>query len=261
MEYIVIKISGSLTDHPQQLDAISSLVVQLSAHGDRVCVIHGGGKQINELSHRLGISPVQIEGRRVTDSSTLEVLKYTVGGAVNKNIVQNLRTYGIKAMGMTGADAHLTTAHRRAPLNINGTEIDFGLVGEIDSVDISILEQLTGSDVVPVIGCLTWSPYDGILNINADTFANSIAVALKASKMIILMEPESVRGADGTSIGKLSHSDFQTGKSEGWITEGMVPKLKTAFEALKGGVPIVRIGNPMGILEQKFTQLIMEDEK
>lgn len=261
MEYIVIKISGSLTDHPHQLDAISGLVRQYQSDGKAACIIHGGGKQINELSLRLGLSPVQIEGRRVTDIHTLEVLKYTVGGAVNRNIVQNLRSHGISGIGMTGVDAGLTTAHCRAPLQIGGRDIDFGLVGEIDAVDTSIIEKLSLAGVVPVIGCLTWSPNEGILNINADTFANCIAVALKASTMVILMEPESVRGADGRAIARLSSSDFQAGKAEGWITEGMVPKLKTAFEALQSGVPCVRIGNPTGVLAQRYTELITEADR
>lgn len=249
------KLSGNLVDSPAQLKALGHLIASAQAQGDRVIVVHGGGKQVNALSKALDVPVTQIQGRRVTDARTIEVLTHTIAGSVNLNIVSALRSVDVRAMGLTGVDANITTASRRPPLPINGVPTDFGLVAELDSVDVSSLSILLDHGIVPVIGCLTWSPDHGILNINADTFANRIALAANADALTLLMEPDQVWGADGTPLGTLSEQECEVGIREGWISEGMLPKLSAGFSALSAGIRSVVLGSPTGLLTGKSTTL------
>ncbi|MEN9840096.1 MAG: acetylglutamate kinase, partial [Bacteroidota bacterium] len=138
---------------------------------------------------------------------------------------------------------------------IDGVETDFQLVGELDSVNPSILHTLISAGVVPVIACLTWSDEHGYLNINADTFAIAIANALSADELVFLMEPEAVLDAQKSPISRLTKTDFLDGVSQGWITDGMRPKLETGFNALESGIKSVTLTNPAGLAAQKGTTL------
>lgn len=258
MEYQVLKISGGLTDDVLQMNALAQTVKQLIAEGKMPVIVHGGGKQINALSAKLDVEVRQVEGRRITSQDDLEVLLYTVGGAVNRGLVSLLRGVGIRSVGLTGIDAHLTTAHRRAPLTIHGQEVDFGLVGEMDTVDPEIIHHLAQKGIVCVLGCLTWSANEGPLNINADTFAIGLAEALRAQTLVFFMEPEALWDANKQSLPSISEKGFQEGVSAGWIKDGMIPKLQTGFKALKK-VPNmkVKMTNPVGLLQGKGTEFIL----
>ncbi|HAC16261.1 MAG TPA: acetylglutamate kinase [Bacteroidetes bacterium] len=258
MEPVIFKISGSLTDSPVQMEAITSMIVEKREHGGFPMIVHGGGKQINELSKKLGVEVIQHEGRRVTDHPTLEILSYTIGGSINRGIVAKLRSVNIPAVGLTGVDGFMTTASRRPPIEIQKHLIDFGLVGEISEIDPTLIEILLKNAFVPVIGCLTWSKNEGILNINADTFSNKLAHAVGATEMIMFMDVDAVLDSDKHPISELTYDEFLRGKKEGWIRDGMIPKLDTGFDSLKNGVPIVRIGSPQGFLSGISTQLIGE---
>ena len=199
---------------------------------------------------------IQHEGRRVTDQPTLEILSYTIGGSINRDIVAKLRSVNIPAVGLTGVDGFMTTASRRSPIEIQNEMIDFGLVGEISDFDPTLIKILLNNGFVPVIGCLTWSKNEGILNINADTFSNKLASAVGAKEMIMFMDVDAVLDADKRPITELTYDGFLEGKREGWIRDGMIPKLETGFDSLKKGVPIVRIGSPQGYLSGISTKLI-----
>jgi acetylglutamate kinase len=204
---------------------------------------------------QLGIPVMQVAGRRITTPETMDVLLKTVGGSLNRGLVSDLRSRGLSAIGLTGADGGITTSHKRPPLVIDGVETDFQLVGELDVVDPSILHTLISAGVVPVIACLTWSEEHGYLNINADTFAIAIANALRADQLVFLMEPEAVLDAEKTPISRMTKTDFIAGVSQGWITDGMRPKLETGFNALESGIKSVTLTNPAGLSKHKGTRL------
>ncbi len=243
MSTILVKLSGNIIADTNALGKLAEFIHERRTSGDQAVLVHGGGKQINELSQRLDLPVHQVAGRRITDENSREVLLYTVGGRANRELVAFLRGNDISSVGVSGVDGELTTAFRRPPLEIDGEPVDFGLVGEIASVDRTLIEHLLKGGYVPVIGCLTWSPEEGILNINADTFSIRIALALQASELIMLMDPPAVLDGEGKPIAELRHADWQRGLEEGWITDGMKPKLQTAFEALDKGVASVILAN------------------
>lgn len=252
MGMTVLKLSGSLSDDPASLDLLCDYI---SHQSSQLVVVHGGGKQINEMCAQLGIPVIQVAGRRITTPETMDVLLKTVGGSLNRGLVTDFRSRNINAVGLTGADGGLTSAHKRPPLMIDGVETDFQLVGELDAVDPSILHTLLSSGCVPVIGCLTWSEEHGYLNINADTFAIAIAKALNADELVFLMEPEAVLDANKSPLASLTYDEFTKGVAQGWITDGMRPKLETGFKALKSGIKSIKLANPAGLANKKGTIL------
>lgn len=258
MEPVVIKISGSLTDQPEQLALIFDYLEQALQQARSVVLVHGGGKQINALSDRLGVTPRQVQGRRITAAEDLEILKYTVGGSVNINLVSALRNRGIQAVGINGTDGELTTSRRREPLRIDNEHVDFQLVGEIEQVNPTLLHVLLNAGMLPVVGCLTWSPDEGPLNINADTFSINLASALAAHELVMLMEPEAVLNEKGQPVHSMDPVSYESGKKEGWIHAGMIPKLYTGFKALQAGIPTVRLTNPSGLVRNRGTVLKLQ---
>ena len=160
----------------------------------------------------MGVPPKQVQGRRITASEDLEVLKYTVGGSVNINLVSALRERGIQAVGINGTDGELTRSRKREPLLIDECEVDFQLVGEIEHVNPTLLHVLLNAGMLPVVGCLTWSPDEGLLNINADTFAINLASALAARELVMLMEPEAVLDRHGRPVHSMNPEAYETGK-------------------------------------------------
>jgi acetylglutamate kinase len=243
MSTILVKLSGNIIADTNALGKLTEYIHERRSNGDQAVLVHGGGRQINELSRRLDLPVHQVAGRRVTDESAREVLLYTVGGKANRELVAFLRSNDISSVGISGVDGELTTAFRRPPLDIDGEPVDFGLVGEMESVDRTLIEHLLKGGYVPVIGCLTWSPEDGILNINADTFSIRIALALQVGELIMLMDPPAVLDGKGKPVPGMHRTDWQRGLQEGWITDGMKPKLQTAFEALDKGVASVILAN------------------
>ncbi len=253
MEPVVVKISGNVVDDPDALNDVLLWAKSESEAGVPVVLVHGGGRQLNDYSTRMGIETVMVEGRRVTDKQTLDLVVSVLGGLVNKTIVSHCRSIGLSACGITGIDGNLTTGHKRPPLLIHNEQIDFGYVGEIDSVDVSLIQHLLAAKIIPVIGCLTWSERNGMLNINADTFSNKIASALKASCMYAIMDVEAVLDKNKQPMDSITHHDFHHGIQAGWIAAGMVPKLSNAFKAIEAGVGKVVLTNAKGLLDGKGT--------
>ena len=256
MTTILIKLSGNIVADTNALGKLSEYIFDRRSEGIRIVVVHGGGKQINELSKRLGVPVSQVAGRRVTNNETREVLLYTVGGKSNRELSAFLRSRGILAVGISGIDGGLTTAYRRPPLDIDGIPVDFGLVGEMESVDTSLLDHLLSGGYIPVVGCLTWSAEHGILNINADTFAIRISLALNVSELIMLMDPPAVLDADRKPMASMSREEWQRGLEAGWIRDGMKPKLLTAFEALDKGIASVLLANADTLAAGGGTRLV-----
>lgn len=258
---ILIKLSGNVVADSAALGKLAEYMGEAKNSGKRIILTHGGGKQISELSGRLELPVEQVAGRRITNEDTREVLLYTVGGKANRDLVAFLREQGISAVGISGVDGALTTSHRRPPFEVDGEPIDFGLVGEIDSVDGSLPETLLEAGYIPVIGCLTWSPDEGILNVNADTFAIRISLAMGVDELIMLMDPPAVLDAGQRPIPKMRRSDWELGLKEGWVKDGMKPKLFTAFEALEKGVPTVKMTNADTLAAGGGTLLVDDHDK
>lgn len=255
MEPIVVKISGNVIDDPVELHKVILWIAHQRKQGSAIILVHGGGKQINRRLDQLGILSSIHQGRRVTTPEVLEVIIGVLGGNINASIVSNLRKVGVTSMGMNGVDGKLTTAHQRPPIPIQDELIDFGLVGEIDQIDTRLLELLLGAGILPVIACLTWSEAQGVLNINADTFANRLAVALRAKRMLAIMDPIAVLDREGKPVRELRAGEAQKGIEDGWIKDGMIPKIETSLRALEGGVNEVLLTNATGLSQGSGTLL------
>lgn len=256
MEPILVKIGGELVDDSKMLHLLIDWLKEQYEKDQPVIIVHGAGKQVDTLSQRLKIKTQKYEGRRVTNRDTLEVFVQGMAGLVNKKLISEFRQSGLSPVGITAADANITTSIRRKPLSIKGKEIDFGFVGEIEKVDTKFIDVVLNNHFTPVIGCLTWSDNDGLLNINADTLAMKLAGALHCQSLILLTKTGAVLDHLQQSIPKLTWSDFQKGLEEDWIKEGMIPKLQTGFKALANGVKEVSICNPETLQNSGGTTLI-----
>ena len=239
----VIKVGGAVVEDPVQLAVLLDEFVKIE--GPKV-LVHGGGRTATQLAKQLGIESKMVGGRRITDAETLRIVTMVYGGLVNKNIVAQLQARGVNALGLTGADMNLVQAHRR-PVTSEG--IDFGFVGDVDSADGSKLLQLLQMGITPVIAPLTHDGQGHMLNINADTMAQTVAVALADSRESFLTYCFELPGvmrdpADPSSlIPEITEESFHALVADGTIAGGMIPKLENAFAALRAGVSSVRITN------------------
>ena len=242
----VIKVGGAVVEDPAQLAILLDEFVKIE--GPKV-LVHGGGRTATQLAKQLGIESQMVGGRRITDAETLRIVTMVYGGLVNKTIVAQLQARGVNALGLTGADMNIVRAHRR-PITPEG--IDFGFVGDVDSADGTALCQLLEIGITPVIAPLTRDGQGHMLNINADTMAQTVATALanaagatSASTMLtycfelpgVMRDP-----ADPSSIiPEITEESFRSLVADGIISGGMIPKLENAFEAIRAGVAAVRI--------------------
>lgn len=249
MESTLIKIGGEIIDQPDRLQNFVDWLINQRNKGQSVILVHGAGKQVDRLCQKMHIPIQKFEGRRITDAAALEATIQIIAGSVNKHLVSELNKAGLNALGLTGADGLITISERRKPWSTNNQLIDFGFVGEIKEVDPGLLNILIEKDYVPVIGCLTWSSEEGILNINADTLATELAVAMHCKKLILMTETGSVWDQTGQVVSTIHHDQFEIGKHDGWIKEGMIPKLQNGFSAMERGVPNVQICSPETIAD------------
>lgn len=241
---LVIKLSGKVLEEDKLRAQLCRQIARLAQDKHQLVVVHGGGKQLTDLSRRLQIPIVQHQGRRVTDEATLE-LATMVFSAINRDLVADLVATGLPAIGISAFDGGLTSCHRRPPLSVSpGSEpIDFGLVGEIESIDLFLLEKFWESGWVPIVSCLG-ADSGQILNINADTLAAELAVELKAARLISVSDVEGIYldiNDPSSRIAQLSSTETQALLSEGRFTDGMVPKVQTALRVIEGGVEAVQI--------------------
>ena len=241
----VVKFSGKVTENKTNLASLVEELALLHQVGIRLCVVHGGGKQLSELAERLGVAQTVINGRRVTNDETLELAKMIFAGKINTEILAALRRRGIEAVGLSGVDGNIVHAVRRPPKEITNREtgerqeIDFGHVGDVLEINARLLELLLERDYLPVVSSLGADDDGQIYNINADTVAAEIAVSLQAEKLVLLsdvsgiyLEPEKPE----TKISRLSIAEAENLIKNGAASGGMIPKLQNIIELLKRGV-------------------------
>lgn len=243
----VVKIGGEVADDQEALHAFCEEVALVARVGVHVVVVHGGGKQATALQERLGIEPKVVQGRRVTDEETLDVVMMVFAGKVNTQILSSLRTSGVDAVGISGVDGGIVNAVRRPPKRVRDAStgldevVDFGLVGDIVSVDPRLLRTLLDSEFVPVIASLGGDDQGHIFNINADTVASKIAGALGAEKLVLVTDVDGILRGDGSLISKTTPVEIEALVAEGVIRGGMAPKAQSAVAALEDGVRSVHV--------------------
>lgn len=242
---MVVKLGGELAANKDVLDSLAQDVSLLSHVNIRVVVVHGGGPQATHVSKLLGLEPKMVQGRRVTDEATLAVAKMVFAGQINVDILSALRSHGVQGVGLSGVDGDIVSAVRRPPTEMTDaatgeTEVvDFGHVGDIESVDVTLLRLLGENGYVPVISSLGADEDGNILNINADTVASAIARQLDAHRLISLTSvPGLLRDAeDPTSIIRdLTTQGVRDAIESGTVSGGMIPKITELMKAVEGGV-------------------------
>jgi acetylglutamate kinase len=252
MTVTVVKIGGNVIDDDIKLERFLKSFAELKG---RKILVHGGGKIATQIASQLGIETKMVEGRRITDEPMRDVVTMVYGGGVNKKIVAALQTLGCNAFGLTGADGGLIKAVKR-PVKT----IDYGLVGDIASVNWLLLSRLLELNLVPVIAPLTFDPEYGILNTNADTQASALATSIADRSLVNLVFCFEKKGVlldvndDNSVIPELNPALYERYKEEGRIFEGMIPKLDNAFAALYRGVKKVIICEADDLLKVVDTQ-------
>jgi acetylglutamate kinase len=228
---IVIKYGGHAMTDPALRASFAVDVVLLKYIGVRPLIVHGGGPQIGEILERLGLPSRFVNGLRVTDDSTMEVVEMVLGGRVNREIVELVNRGGGRAVGLTGNDGGMLQVRRKT---LDGQDI--GRVGEIEQVDPASIDAVSEAGFIPVIAPIGIDA-DGVThNVNADEAAGAIARALRAEKLILLTDVEGVRDRGGQLVAQLSESEARKLMDEGTIREGMIPKVECCLDALRGGV-------------------------
>jgi acetylglutamate kinase len=261
----VVKFSGKITEDHDRLMSLAEELALLHQVGIRVCVIHGGGKQLTELAKKMGIEQTIIEGRRVTDDETLEMAKMIFAGKINTDILAALRHRGVHAVGLSGIDGNIIHAERRPPKEIlnrqtgESEQIDFGHVGDIIEIDVRLLTVLLDQGYLPVISSLGADAEGTVFNINADTIASQIAIQLGAEKLVLVSDVNGIylrEGEPQTKLSRLSADEAASLIKDGSATGGMIPKLQSIVAVLRSGVRSAHIidGNSRNaLLAEVFT--------
>jgi acetylglutamate kinase len=235
----VIKVGGEAILPGRELDRWVAQLALLSRLGIGTVLVHGGGPQISDLQRRLGIDPVIVAGRRVTDLATLQATAMALNGSVQGALLGSFRAAGARAIGMSGLDAGLVIATRRPAQVIDNVEVDFGEVGDIASIDATLVKKLLEDGVIPVISPLSATAEGTPLNINADTVAAHLAVSLGAEKLIFVTAAPGILGDpdDPHSVVSVIDPDgLEQLERTGVLRGGMLPKVAALRHALAGGV-------------------------
>lgn len=243
---LVIKYGGNAMTQDDLIDSFCRDIVLLKEVGINPVVVHGGGPQIGELLERLNIESRFVNGMRVTDSQTMDVVQMVLGGLVNKEIVNQINLAGGKAIGLTGKDGQLIKAKQlkvshKTPEMTAPEIIDIGHVGEVEKVDTSLIEMLTSRDFIPVIAPIGVDNQGHSYNINADLVAGKVADALKAEKLILLTNVAGLQNKEGKVLTGLTTSEVDDLIADGTIYGGMLPKIRCALDAVKDGVQSAHI--------------------
>lgn len=246
----VVKFSGKVTEERDRLISLAEELALMHQVGIRICVVHGGGKQLSELAALMGVEQTIIEGRRVTDDATLEMAKMIFAGKINTDILSALRHRGVEAVGLSGVDGNIVHAERRPPKEIMNREtgesehVDFGHVGDIIEIDSRLLMVLLDHGYLPVISSLGADAEGTVFNINADTIASEIAIQLKAEKLVLLSDVDGIYlrpGEPETKLSRLTAEEAGRLIENGTATGGMLPKLQSILELLSRGVKSAHI--------------------
>jgi acetylglutamate kinase len=230
---VVIKLGGHAMGSDEGMEMFARDVVLMQMVGVKPVIVHGGGPMINAMLEKLDIQSEFVNGKRVTDAATVEVVEMVLSGVVNKKIVQAINRQGGKAVGLSGKDANLVTCDQTNP--------DLGFVGTPNDVDPTILRDLLGNDTIPVIAPLGAGREGETFNINGDTMAGAIAGALKADRLLLLTDVSGVKNKGGELVTQLTAGQIRDMTNEGTIAGGMIPKTETALHALEQGVRAVVI--------------------
>ena len=238
---IVIKFGGNAMVDPELFETFARDVVLMKLVGMNPVIVHGGGPQIGALLDRLKIKSEFVEGMRVTDAPTMNVVEMVLGASVNKEIVDCIHRNGGRAVGLTGKDGELLKA-QKLQLEHSGEKLrDIGLVGEVTSVDTQVLNMLGDSDFIPVIAPIAGGADGKTYNINADLVAGKIAEVLHAEKLMLLTNVAGLLDQDGEVLTGLSTTEVDRLIADGVIQGGMLPKIRCALDAVKQGVKSAHI--------------------
>ncbi|MCZ4352542.1 acetylglutamate kinase [Roseovarius aestuarii] len=246
---VVIKFGGHAMGDDTAMDTFARDIVLMRQVGVNPVIVHGGGPMINDMLAKLDIKSDFVNGKRVTDEATMEVVEMVLSGRVNKRIVQAINAQGGRAVGLSGKDANLVMCDPADP--------QLGLVGVPSRIDPGILHTLFRDDAIPVIAPLGAGENGETFNINGDTMAGAIAAALKADRLLLLTDVDGVRDASGSVVTALSADQIRAMTADGTIAGGMIPKTETALAAIEGGVRAVVILDgraPNATLLELFTE-------
>lgn len=284
----VVKIGGNIVDNPELLKEFAR---DFAAMPGMKILVHGGGVMASQMQKEMGLAPVMIEGRRVTDEAALKVVTMVYAGWCSKTITALLQAEGCNAIGLSGADGNAIKASRRPPVHIEslGKEMDYGYVGDVtgESVNAGFIYSLLERGIVPVFNAINHDGAGNLLNTNADTIASSVATAMAnyryrsprevccrceecthcsddgrlthETELIYCFEKDGVlydKDDDNSVISEISRSRFEELKKEGIVADGMIPKLANAFKAIDSGVARVVIKHARNLLNDKGTVLI-----
>jgi len=249
----LLKIGGRLIEQKKDLEEVLGHFLQKEGHK---ILVHGGGKRASELGKALNIPAKMIDGRRITDEATLEIVVMVYAGLINKRLVSQLQRMHCNAVGLSGADGNAILAHKRIVQTI-----DYGFAGDIDQVNTHFITALLKANTLPVFCAITHDGKGQLLNTNADTIAATLASAMAEDYEIhayfclekngVLSDPED----DNAVIARLDATTYESLKADGTISAGMIPKLDNGFEALENGVKEVIICGPASFLENEGTRL------
>lgn len=240
MEISIIKIGGNVIDYPEKLEEFLKIFAKFPGHK---ILVHGGGILASRFGESLGVMPEMVDGRRITDKDTLDVVTMVYAGLINKNIVAKLQALHVNAIGMTGADGNMIRAVKR-PVK----DIDYGFVGDIQEIDVKLINHLLAGELLPVVNAITHDGKGQLLNTNADNIASTLATSLAAEHQVNLYFCFNKSGVlideknENSIIPLINQDIYKELKREKVIHSGMIPKLDNAFEALQKGVNYVWIG-------------------
>jgi acetylglutamate kinase len=257
----VVKAGGGVFADPAAVRGLIEQIAILHYFGVRVVFVHGGGPQLTEITEALGVPTRMVQGRRVTDQKAIDATAMVLNGLINTKLLAFCREMDIDAVGISGVDAGLIRAHKRAPVKLDdtGEMVDYGFVGDIDRIDTTVIKKLLDNGLMPVISPLSADDQGTLLNINGDTVAAAIGAALSAEKLMLCTGAPGIleRVDDPSSI--ISYTDLNGLKrlrDEKKIVDGMLPKAKAIEDAIRGGVRRVHVmsyKSPEGILAEVFT--------
>ena len=253
---LVIKYGGSAMEKADLKEQFARDVLLLRLIGIRPVIVHGGGPQIGALMKKLGKEPHFVGGMRVTDPETMELVEMVLVGKLNKEIVGLINVHGGRAVGLSGKDGNLLRARKRLHRMPDGSSVDIGLVGEVETVNADMIRLLEDNGLIPVIAPVGVGAQGESYNVNADLVAGEVAAALRAEKLIHLTDVRGINGEDGRLVSRLSKRDAERLIKANVIEGGMLPKVESALRALEGGAAKSHIIDgriPHAVLLEVFT--------
>jgi acetylglutamate kinase len=258
---IVVKYGGHAMGEGVPTEFAQDIVL-MKQTGMNPVVVHGGGPQIGAMLKKLNIQSSFVDGLRVTDAPTMEVVEMVLSGTINKQIVSGINAAGGRAVGVSGKDGNMVVARKAErtkldPATNERVPVDLGYVGEPKKVDAEVLRMILNSDLIPVVAPIGVGPKGETYNINADTVAGAVAGAIAAERLILLTDVEAVLGRDGKPIARLTVSEAKALIEDGTISGGMIPKIETAIDAVQHGVKAAAILDgriPHVLLLELFTK-------